>query len=385
MSTKPQPAQSDELTPLCDLARIGVGEFLDCTPVPRTWILDNLLPLGIVGLLAAGGGTGKSFLLLQLAICIVTGRPFLGLSVNDPGAVLLLCAEDEREELHRRLWRIVGHMRDGEAFTTSDEEYMRERLFIASRVGEDNLLTTIIDGQAIRTDKVERIVLTAEQIPALKLVALDPVSRFRGGDENNNDHATRFVEAVESLRSRTGATVMMLHHMSKVGLREGSERLVAENLRGASALLDGVRWAAAMATLRREDAKNYGIDPDDANRYVRLDTVKNNYGPPWDGRWLRRENGGLLVPVKMSNRREQKLQEMGEKRYRETLPKLTGFIEQEQEKGKPLTHRRLRRYSGTTGIFGIGDHALRLIVQRAIVEGAIHEYHNGKVVELKTS
>ncbi len=337
-----------------------------------------------MGLLAAGGGTGKSFLLLQLAICIVTGRPFLGLSVNDPGAVLLLCGEDEREELHRRLRRIISLMSDRGDFTADDDKLVRKRLFIASRVGEDNLLTTVVDGQVKRTDMVKRIELTADKIPELKLIGLDPASRFRGGDENNNDHATRFVEAVESLRSRTGAAVLILHHMSKVGLREGSERLVAESLRGASALLDGVRWAAAMATLRKDNAKDYCVDRDDAQNYVRLDVVKNNYGPPWDGLWLRRENGGVLVPVSMTNRRHHKQQEKGEKRYRETLPKLLSFIGQEEAKGKPLSNRRLRDFAGTSGIFGIGDHALRSIVQRAVAEGVIREYQNGKAVELRT-
>ena len=100
--------------------------------------------------------------------------------------------------------------------------------------------------------------------------------------------------------------------------------------------------------------------------------------------WLRRENGGVLVPVSMPSRREQKLQKKGEERYQEILPKLKGLIEQEQEKGKPLSHRKLRDFAGTSGIFGIGDHALRSIAQRAIAEGDIHERRNGKVVELRT-
>src|SRR5690606_27337581 len=140
---------------------------------------------------------------------------------------------------------------------------------------------------------------TAEQIPALKLIVLDPVSRFRGGDENSNEHATRFVEAVETLRARIGATVLMPHHMNKDGLRAGTERLNPESLRGASALLDAVRWAGGMATLRKDAAAEYGIEPEEAGRYVRLDVVKNNYAAPWEGLWLRRERGGILCPVSM--------------------------------------------------------------------------------------
>lgn len=385
--TAPEDLAADKhhISPLCDPAKIRVSEFLDNEPLPRAWLLDKLLPCGVVGLLAAGGGTGKSFLLLQLAICIATGRPFLGLSVSSPGSVLLICGEDERDELHRRLWQIVSFMRDQEGFTADDQAAIGEHLYVASRVGEDNLLTTVVDGQAIRTDIVQRIELTAEQIPNLKLIGLDPASRFRGGDENNNDHATRFVEAAESLRSVTGATVLILHHMSKDGLRAGTEQLRAESLRGASALLDGVRWAAGMATLCKDKAKEYHVDSDDAKNYVRLDVVKNNYGSPWDGLWLRRQNGGVLVPERLMTGKEKKQQDKREKSYQDALPKLLSLIEREQERGKPLSKRRLRGFAGCTKALGISDHALRSIIERALKEGAIYEYKHKNTVELRVS
>lgn len=380
-------SRTENSAPLCQPSEIGVGDFIDVEPVPRTWILENLLPLGVVGVLAAGGGTGKSFLSLQLAVSIATRCGFLGIAVSSPGSVLMLCAEDEREELHRRLWRIVESMRQGGLFTDIEDELLRERLFVASRVGENNLLTTVMDGDVIRTSIGDRIALTAEQIPALKLIVLDPVSRFRGGDENNNDHATRFVEAVETLRAHTGASILMPHHLSKDGLRAGADRLSPENLRGASALLDAVRWGAAMATLRKEAAKGYGIDPDDAGQYVRLDMVKNNYGPPWKGLWLKREPGGVLVPFEMPPRHRKK-RPQGEDRYRGVLPKLKAFIEQEREQGRLVTPNRLRGLAGKSGRFGCSDKTLRAILARAIAEGGIkvHPMVKGKkeINELRT-
>lgn len=368
--------------PLVDISGIGVGAFLDHEPPARTWIIENVLPLGIAGLLGGGGGAGKSFLLLQLSFSIVTGRPFLGLQISDPGAVLLLCAEDERDELHRRLFRIVEAMREADEYGFVDDKLIRERLFIASRVGHDNLITTVVDGVAMRTSIGRRIALTAKQISGLKLIGLDPVSRFRGGDENNNDHATRFVEAVETLRAETGATVLMPHHMSKDGLRAGADRIGPENLRGASALLDAVRWAGAMATLRKDAAHQYGIDPDEASRYVRFDVVKNNYAPPWDGLWLERRRGGVLAPADMPTVRGRNQEQRSDDRYRDTLPRLKGLMRQQQERGKVVTRRSLRNYAGKDGIFGIGDHALRAIIERAIAEGEIQEKQAGKVMEL---
>lgn len=373
---------TEQLEPLVDLASTGVDAFLDTKPEPRPWIIQDILPLGVVGLLGAGGGTGKTIFSIQLGISVATGVRFVGLKISEPGSVLMICAEDEREELHRRFWRIVELLREFELLGRSADKLMRKRLFIASRVGQDNLITNVIDGVAMRTRIVDRIALTAEQIPALKLIVLDPVSRFRGGDENDNDHATRFVEAVESLRATTGATVLMLHHMSKGGLRADADRVGPEDLRGASALLDAVRWAGAMATLRKDAAVNFGIDPDEASRYVRFDIVKNNYAPPWEGMWLERQRGGVLAPAELQSVRRRNLHKRGEDRYRETLPKLKGLIRQNSEKGRKSTRRNLRDYAGTDGIFGIGDKSLRAIIERAIAEGEIYERSGAKGMEL---
>jgi RecA-family ATPase len=62
---------------------------------------------------------------------------------------------------------------------------------------------------------VDRLVLAAQQIPNLKLIVIDPASRFRGGDENASQDVTRFVEAVERVAQATGAAVLIIHHANK--------------------------------------------------------------------------------------------------------------------------------------------------------------------------
>lgn len=374
-----------EERPVLELSALGIAGMLDSPPPERRWLLADVLPLGVVGLLAAGGGTGKSYLTIQLAISVVAGVPFLGLEVKEQGAALILAAEDETDEIHRRLWRIVQQYRQDGLLDEGRLELLRERLFIASRVGVDNRLTIESGGEVIRTGMTKKLINTIEELPRVVLLVLDPVSRFRSGDENDNDAATRFVEAVETLRAATGATVLLPHHVSKAGLSAGAERLSVEGLRGASALVDGVRWAGAMATLRKDAAKDYGIKEEDAGRFVRLDVVKNNYAAPWPGMWLERGPGGVLIPTKLEARRDHDRQRKGDERYRELLPKLQGLIRQHAEQGDPLTRRKLRDYAGVAGMFGVGDQTLRGIVERAIAEGEIkaHPINDGKGEELR--
>lgn len=359
--------------PLVDPKLTNVAYMLDTPPPARRWLLKDVLPLGVVGVLAAGGGTGKSYLSLQLAVCMTAGRPFLGIDIGESGSVLMLAAEDEADEIHRRLRRIVDTMKhDGDLddYTTAR---VAERLHIASRVGHDNRLTADMGGQVVPTDTGERISALANALPNVRLIILDPVSRFRGGDENANEAATRFVEQAEAIRAATGATVLMPHHMNKAGLRGDADTLSMEDMRGASALADGVRWVAMLATMRKDAAAKYNLKPEDASHYVRLDTVKNSYAAPWPGLWLERIQGGVLVPTSINLKRESKQKQKDDDQYQTVIGKVLDKVRKAQTDGQPLTRRKLREYAGRAGVFGVGDHTLRGIISRALDQSQLRE------------
>lgn len=357
--------------PIVDPGCVSTADMLRQPPPEEQWLLDGLLPLGVVGTLAAAGGSGKSTLLLQLAIAVCTGRGWLGFRVRSPGGVLLISAEDERWRVHQRLSRMIGELQQSATFRDKDMNRLASRLFVAPRVGADNRLIAEADRQILRTGRAEQITALVEQLPEpVSLIILDPASRFRDGNENDNQTATRFVEALESLREMTGATVLAPHHVAKAGGAEGE--LTPAMLRGASALVDGFRWAGAMATLRKEQArKRYGIDPAQAHKYVRLDVVKNNYAPPWSGTWLYRLPSGALAPVRVEQQREKSKAEHNEQCYRDVLSALKELLSERRCEGRPLTRRKLRDYAGVAGVLGVGDKKLRAIVERALAEGEI--------------
>lgn len=86
-----------------------VARMISEPPSARRWLLKDLLPLGVVGLFAAAGGSGKSYAMLQLGVSVATGIPFVGLDIGETGGVLIIAAEDEADEIHRRLFRVIGH------------------------------------------------------------------------------------------------------------------------------------------------------------------------------------------------------------------------------------------------------------------------------------
>jgi RecA-family ATPase len=299
----------------------------------------------------------------------------MGVEVGEPGEVLMIGAEDDADEFWRRMTAVTDQLRADGGFSDADQRNMRERLKIHPRVGKDSRLTTVVDREIQPTGGAVAIEGMAKLMGNLKLIVIDPVSRFRGGEENSNEHATMFVEQAEKIREATGATVLMLHHVSKGGLTAGAEGIGAEFARGASALLDGVRWAAGMATLRKDEASKFGVDRDDAGKHVRFETVKNNYAAPWPGIWMKRLEGGVMAKTVL---REKDASEAKEERRDELLGKIKDLILEKEDEGKRLTSTQIRdKYSGKEGPLDAGKERVRQALLLAVEEGVLTKDEDG--------
>jgi RecA-family ATPase len=101
-------------------------------PVPeREWIVQDFIPASTVTLLSGEGAAGKSTLALQLGAARALGEPWLS-TLPRPGKTLYLSAEDDGEELHRRLDAVRSYF--GAAFSALSG------LRLVDLVGEDAVL-----------------------------------------------------------------------------------------------------------------------------------------------------------------------------------------------------------------------------------------------------
>jgi len=267
-------------------------------PGPRSWLLrdnrrttaDGVLPLGKVGQLIAEGGAGKTMADAQLAISVTTGAPWLGtFTVADPGRVLLVMGEEDREEAHRRLFRARRAM--------NAPIPPEGAIVVLPLAGVPcSMLERDPAGNLYETPFAAWLSAWVRSHGPWRLLVVDPLSRFAGADaEIDNAAATRFVQSLESIAALSGATLLIAHHTNKLSRRGGVLDAVAG--RGSSALVDGVRWQAALGVERFEHA-----DPETRSRLgevVTWSNPKTNYSRRADPVLLRRDldNGGALVPL----------------------------------------------------------------------------------------
>ena len=221
---------------------IDINNILNTEPPALRWLMKDLIPCGVAGLIAGTGGAGKSYFTLSLAMNLAIGRyPFnmgFSKSTQEPKRVLCVGAEDNRDEVHRRIKKIISA--EGE-LTDKQKQAMSDNLKIITL---DSMNTALLEYSNKSTEPTYTPTYSSikNEIEEFKpdLIIIDPASRFSTGDESDNRIAIRFIQCLESLKNAGGedTTLLFTHHTRKD--KVGS---LSDVIRGASALKDSSRWA----------------------------------------------------------------------------------------------------------------------------------------------
>jgi len=231
---------------------------------------------GRVGLLVAPGGNGKSFALMQLAIAVATGQPWLGTyQVERKGKVLLACGEEDVDEVRRRLHSVTRDLGEYERYE------LARNLVPLGLAGTRTSFLERKDGVTAVTPWYTQF-SGALQAHDWRAIILDPLSRWGGPEvETDANAATELVTLLETLTKAPGnPAVIAAHHERK----SNGSLSDASSVRGSSALVDGPRWVANLRRRRKGDLLEIAVTK-----------ANNTVAPP--PLVLKRGQGGLLRPA----------------------------------------------------------------------------------------
>lgn len=208
-------------------------------PPERAYAVEHLLPLGVHGLVVGPGGLGKGLAEVAFADHIARGVPIpacrwrdggvpeaVSLKIGERRGVLLVCKEDDRDELLRRIiaYRALRAGDDWQGSIDSAERALLARnlhlIALPAPVEMDRLFVRLIAERARHLDG-----------PAW--IALDPLGRFLFRDSDGRvlrfiegEYAVLVSDLCAELAERTGACVSPVHHMRRAArqaLHEGGE------------------------------------------------------------------------------------------------------------------------------------------------------------------
>jgi hypothetical protein len=263
---------------------IDILQAFEETPPPLDFVLPGLLA-GTVGGVVSPGGAGKSMLALELSILVATGFDLSGFGCGverHTGKVVFLAAEDPADAIRHRLHALGQHM----------SQDLRE-LF-----AQDFEIEPLAGMQAY-IDRPDWLAFVESMATGRRLMFLDTLRRFHELDENDSGQMAHLVGVLEGIAKRTGCAMVFLHHASKSAAMNGQGDMQQAS-RGSSVLVDNIRWQMYLAGASKDEAKTLGIDEAMRGYFVRAGVSKQNYGPPVADVWMRRSDGGVLIPAELS-------------------------------------------------------------------------------------
>lgn len=277
-----------------------IGFVFDSEPKKREMLIEDFMPAHESGLLAARGGAGKGHFQMAVTVALALGEDFAGFKVKRPRGVVIVSAEDDHEELHRRMFAALAAR-----FGDMNEErrrWIRDQL--ERRVRIVNLRGAV--GIGLGDELRERVLRVVEMVEDPGLIWLDPIGRLLPpgsppGFLNSQEGAGRTVAELDALRSDTGCTPLGVAHVNKAAIRDDGE-LSGAAVTGSLQLVDFSRWVLALKPLTSKEAADSQLFD---GRYLEAGLTKTNYTAEFEKRLMfRRVEGGALVHVEAKSKTE---------------------------------------------------------------------------------
>ena len=222
-----------------------INEYFVGSAPEQHFLIGDTIPLGVPVVFAAAGDSGKGMMTLDLAMKVASGASMqsaFGGLVAEHGDVILITAEDDKDEMHRRISRL-----DPSKYREHYEHKLR--VLPLPNLGGVFPIMQKFDNTYLMGEEFSRIYDQMLEMEALKLIIIDPMASFVHADVNADPAAgAAFMGLLAQMATETGATVMVNHHMAKI--RDNDPVTTPEQarnlIRGTSAIVDGVRSAFAV-------------------------------------------------------------------------------------------------------------------------------------------
>jgi replicative DNA helicase len=235
------------------IALINKKSILDVVEKEPEFYLKNWLPipLGTITIISALGGTGKTWLVVQLALRFI---------LENPNKKVFLWLSEDLEAIVKHRMNLIC---ESILSTSLDDRFKNITI-------TDSSPQTLLE----REKGVYKMSYKFEQIKAelneYDLVVLDPLLAFYGADENDNSQARLFMQPFMNWAKDTNKSIIFLHHSSKATGNDNSSKT-----RGAGAFVDASRVCYELDKVYNSDKKTVDLN----SLHLRdIKLSKDNYG-----------------------------------------------------------------------------------------------------------
>lgn len=168
------------------------------------YVVKHIINKSSVNCIFGPSNAGKTFVMLDLALSVATGKEAWHGAKIHPGPVAYFCAEGQA------------------AFPKRVEAWCQEN-GIEERALEGEFWLHGVPEYLSNEATMEKVISEIDALPALPiLVCLDTFIRFLEGDEKNSEDVTKFLNSLEQLTAK-GISVLYTNHPGKNPDAQGSQ------------------------------------------------------------------------------------------------------------------------------------------------------------------
>jgi hypothetical protein len=243
--------------------RISLSDVLRNPPAPQNYVWAGRIPTGVVTLLGAHGGTGKSTLALQLCTHIATGEPFLGLPTQQ-GRAVFFSAEDSAAVVRQRFAAIC-------AAGVLDPDTTASRFCALDATHAP----TLYQERNARDQKADPFTAVFQELRGIveheraTLLVIDNASDAFDSSEIDRARVREFVRGLASIAVEHSCAVVLLVHVAMRTANATGHTGGTENYSGSTAWHNSARSRLFLSEDKSADS---------GGNVLVLTHEKNNYG-----------------------------------------------------------------------------------------------------------
>ena len=243
---------------IATLPVVSAASFAGKTAPPRPWHVPAVIPSRQVTLLTGDGGVGKSIVAMMLGVSTAAMLQWLGMTPTH-GAVLYLSAEDDLDEIHRRLEAISANYGVNLADLAN--------FHLIALAGKDAVLAAPSKAGVIAATTVFRGLVSAVKQIKPRLVIIDTSADVYAGNEINRSEVRQFIGLLRG--------VAIDEDSRRPAARSPEPRRHGERKRLER--IDGMEQLRPLAPLARQAQGRQGEEIAADLRF--LIAKRSNYGP----------------------------------------------------------------------------------------------------------
>lgn len=200
---------------------------------PTEYLVDSFLPCNSVAVLSGDGGTFKTYTMLDIAVCVSTGKSWIGRKVKKSPVLII-----DEESGHDRLLSRLQETMKGHGLTPKD----KPEIYFYTKNGFN----------AANTDHLSTL-KGALLATKAGLVIMDSLAVITPDNDENSTKAMRKpLDALQTIAQESKTTIGIIHHNNRNG-----------NYRGASGIRDSIEYLFSVTrsdriiTIKADKSRDY--------------------------------------------------------------------------------------------------------------------------------